>query len=108
MEDVRFLETHGEIFLGGKNMGKKHSPKRLTGLSLQWDEVKRRCEMKWNGELGYILEGNVAYWVPEIGPKVGIPTNEHRTESVEGRKRAQVSTPMGHVFEGPGKGKVRQ
>lgn len=108
MEDVRLLETHADIFLGGKNMGKKHRPKNMTGLIVKWDGDKRHCLMTWNGETARIPEGNIAYWIPEAGEPLEAPKNEHKTESVDGRKRAQASTPMGHVFEGPGKGKTRQ
>lgn len=108
MEQLRFLETHGDIFIGGKNLGKKHRPQMLAGLAIEWDQKNRWCLLTWNGETGRILEGNCAYMVPEVGKVVELPVNEHKTEHVEGRKRAQVSTPMGHVFEGPGKGKVRQ
>lgn len=106
MEELSFLETHGNIFIGGKNLGTKHNPRLLKGLDIKWDNDNRWCLLTWNNETGRILEGNCAYMVPGTGNKV--PVNQHKTEHVEGRKRAQVSTPMGHVFEGPGKGKTKQ
>ena len=102
--EVRFLETHGDIFLGGKNHGKKHRPS--AGLTIKWNEKDERAEMTWNGEVGWVFTGNIALLVP--GKAVELPKNEHATESLAGRKKAQVATPMDHVFRGEGHGKVKQ
>lgn len=110
---IRFLETHGDLFIGGKNLKNKHRTKSLTtntetGLEMEWNEEKERVEITWNAETGWVFPSNIALLVPEIGKVIDPPKNEHRTESVEGRRRAQVSTPTGHVFDGAGKGKTRQ
>ena len=106
MTEIRFLETHGEVFFAGKNFGKKFLVKSIPGLKLQWDEQKRRVVVNWKDRIGWIFEGNCAFLEPEEGIAPVTPINEHRTENVEGRRRAQVSTPTGHVFEGEGAGKT--
>lgn len=106
MQDVRFLELHTELFHAGKNFGKKLVPKATSGLKLQWDSKERWFEVTWNGRSGYIFSTNAAFMELEVGDVIELPKNDHKTEHVEGRRRAQVSTPTGHVFEGEGKGKV--
>lgn len=81
-------------------------------MILQWDPKEKWFEVTWdNGKhgprTGYVFTNNVAFWEP-VGKPIETPKNEHKTETVDGRRRAQVSTPMGHVFEGPGAGKTRQ
>lgn len=100
---VRFLETHGDVFVGGKNHGKKHRPK--DGLLLEWDEKKQCAFISWNNETARIFPANINVLVE--GEPVVLPVNEHRTTDVTKFKTAQVSTPHGHVFEGPGRGKTK-
>lgn len=108
MKNVRFLELHTELFHAGKNFGKKLIPTSLLGMTLQWDEKEKWFEITWNGRKGYIFMNNCAFWEELDEVIVELPKNEHRTEALEGRRRAQHSTPMDHVFEGKGHGKVRQ
>lgn len=103
MESVRFMETHGDIFCGGKNHGKKHRPK--AGLKLSWDEKKQSAFLSWGGETARIFATNINVLVE--GEPVQLPANEHKTTDINKFKTAQVSTPMGHVFEGKGRGKTR-
>lgn len=102
MSEVRFLETHGDIFVGGKNHGKKHRPK--AGLKIEWDEEKKAAFLTWNNERGRIFDSNINLLVE--GAPVELPKNEHQTHDVTKIKSAQVSSPMGHVFEGQGAGKT--
>lgn len=110
MQDARLLKTHTEVFHAGKNFKNTITEKDIKdfGLTLRWDPKERRFEMVYLNRLGYISENNVAFWEPVQETQAPVIKNEHKTESIEGRRRAQVSTPTGHVFDGEGKGKVRQ
>lgn len=103
MEQLRFLETHGDIFVGGKNHGKKHRP--TPNLKLEWDDSQKCAFLTWNGERGRIPESNIN--VSVAGEPAKLPKNEHKTSDVNEFKKAQVETPMSHVFEGRGRGKTR-
>ncbi len=105
--EVRVLKMHSSLNHAGKNFGETVEPAKLTGCKLTWDAKKSWFEITYNNRTGYIFANNVSYWEPLVGEVVSI-VNEHKTEHVDGRRRAQVSTPMGHVFEGPGAGKTRQ
>jgi len=106
MQDIRFLETHTDVFFNGKNFGKKLKPSEI--LKLKWDSGNRWVDIYWNGRIGHIMESNIAFFESDDGRIIEEPKNEHRTEHVAGRKKAQVATPMDHVFRGEGHGKVRQ
>lgn len=103
MTDIGFLETHNDLFIGGKNLGKKHRPR--NGLELKWDEKKQCAFVTWNKETGRVFTPNINVLIE--APQAEAPKNEHKTTDVNKFKTAQVSSPMGHVFEGPGAGKQR-
>ncbi len=102
MTEIRFLETRSEIFVGGKNHHNKHRPSPV--LKLEWDEDRRCAFLTWNGERGRIPESNINLLVE--GAPTPLPKNEHKTSDIVKFKTAQVSSPMGHVFEGEGAGKT--
>lgn len=107
MIPIRFLETHTEIFHAGKNHGKKFSTDRPTDKILEYNpETKEFC-LTWNNRKAYIPMHNVVIYEPVTDVPVIVPKNEHHTQDTRKIKTAQVSTPMGHVFEGPGRGKKR-
>jgi len=106
--DVRFLECHTDVFHAGKNFGKKLAPNKLSGMKLSWDPKEKWFELTWQNRTGFIFSNNCAFFELEDDQVIDVPKNEHKTESIEGRRRAQVSTPTGHVFEGEGKGRIRQ
>lgn len=111
MEQVRFLHVYEDVFHAGKNFGKKLTTKNVEGLEIIYDKMEveeKRFKLTYQGRTGYLGRTNIAFWEPESSQPIITPKNEHKTEHVEGRKRAQVSTPMDHVFEGRGHGKVRQ
>lgn len=110
MQDISELKTHTEIFHAGKNFKTLITKKDISdfGLKLQWNSKERWVEFTYKNVTKHIPEGNVASWDPVQKHSAPEVTNEHKTEHVEGRRRAQVSTPTGHVFDGEGKGKVRQ
>jgi len=71
-----------------------------------WDEDKKRFELTWENRKVYIPESSCDCWELEEGAEIKLPINVHKTEDVAKRAEAQVSTPHGYVFEGPGKGKT--
>ncbi len=103
MEEIKFAEVHTALFLAGSNLGLKLDPGRRTGLSMLYDETKRRLEVTWNGETGWVPETNVAIMIPGK-PKAKLGQVSH--PQVVGISSAQVETPYGHVHAGPGKGKT--
>ncbi len=106
LRDVRFLETHNDIFHAGKNFGKKHGTggRFIQDLSVKYDEDKQWFEFRYGGRIGYIFINNCAFWEPEQETQAPVVVNEHKTDDKSKRSRAQVSTPQSHVFEGRGAG----
>jgi hypothetical protein len=107
MTDYSLLVLHTELFVGGKNFGTKIRPNLHQGLELVWDDGKQCFLVTYNNEVATVRNGNIAYDVKKLSKAKPDPVNEHKTESVHGRRKAQVSTPHGYVFEGEGKGKTK-
>ncbi len=107
LRDVRFLETHTDVFHAGKNFGKKlgaGSGKVVTDLKIQYDSEEKWFEFTYGGRTGYIFANNCAFWEPDQTAPAPLIINEHKTDDKNKRSRAQVSTPQSHVFEGRGGG----
>lgn len=111
MIELESIEFHTEVFHAGKNFGKKlgHGTGRgIDGLKMEADDAKEWITLTYKGRKREIpVFGNVASWERKRANAESEPKNEHKTMDVNKIKTAQVSTPMGHVFEGPGKGKTR-
>lgn len=107
MIPIRFLETHTEIFHAGKNHGKKFSLDKPTDRIIEYDPKTEEFCLTWNKRKAYIPKHNVVIYEPVTDEVVETPVNVHHTEDKRKRAGAQVSTPMGHVFEGQGAGKKR-
>lgn len=111
MIEIESIEFHNDVFHAGTNFGKKigyGTGKSSDGVKMEATDDRTWLYLHYKGRTREIpVFGNVASWeVKRANPPREI-VNEHKTETLEGRRRAQVSTPMGHVFEGPGKGKVK-
>lgn len=100
--DVEFAILHTPLFLGGTNLGDKLDPNKRTGLSLVFDEDRKRLIVGWNNKEANVPEANCASWVEgTVKPKSGVyqaPSGKTVT--------AQVSSPTDHVFAGHGSGKT--
>jgi hypothetical protein len=112
MLEIESIEFHDDIFHAGKNFGKKigyGTGRPVEGLKMEINEERTLVLIHYMGRTRELpTYGNAKGWELKRKDQKPEPKNEHKTESVEGRSRAQVSTPMGHVFEGPGKGKTKQ
>jgi len=108
MQDIRQLRVHGTFNFGGKNFPETIVTKQISGLKLQWDPKEKWVEISYNDRHGKIFQGNCAVMEIEDGTEITVPVNEHHTQDIRKIGEAQVSTPHGYVFEGPGKGKTGQ
>lgn len=100
MLDIKYAELHTALFLKGTNLGLKLNPHHRGGLILKYDREARELLVSFNGETAIIPTTNVASMVEGKQPD--------RKEEVKEpfvAKTAQVSSPMQHVFAGPGHGK---
>ena len=73
---------------------------------MTYDTEKKELEIVYNGVTGFVP--TVAYYEPiNQGQVVTMSAPEPKPMPLKMQKvSAQVSTPMGHVFEGPGAGKT--
>lgn len=112
MIEIESVEFHTEIFHAGRNFGKKigwGTGKNNEGVRVEANKDKTWVYFHYNGRTREIpVFGNVASWEVKRENAAPEPVNEYKTQDVNKIKTAQVSTPMGHVFEGPGKGKAKQ
>lgn len=112
IEDIAHAEFHTPLFACGKSFGNKVEVAHHSGLKIQYDDEKHVFTVAYPDpktkqiRTAQVPESNCATW-ETVASRPRVPANEHKTESVEGRNRAQVSTPQSHVFEGQGQGKVR-
>jgi len=102
---VKYAEMHNAIFVGGKNLGPKLDPRKVTGLELQYDSEQKELLVTWNDEtmhflnpLGYIPGEVAARPKAEIG-KPHAPIVKPFT--------AKVSGPQSHVHAGLGAVKTK-
>lgn len=100
--ELKFCEVHTPLFLAGTNLGLKLDPSKRTGLLLNYSRKDQELEVEWNGEKGYVPSTNVVIFVPG-SPKKAADIITH--PMIANIHSAQVETPQGHVFAGPGKGK---
>lgn len=104
MLQIKFAELHNPLFLAGKNFGTKLDPGKLSGLKMEYDRKLKEFYIHWSGEKAILPYTSVSYM---IEGEVAIKPSQVTHPIVAGMARtAQVSSPMGHVFEGPGAGKT--
>lgn len=115
LENIYWIQFHSPLFFAGRNFGEKVQVDKIQGLKIAYDDELslfnieynnpqlpgiRKAKMPWTSAyLWETVEDKEAANVPEV-------VNEHVTQDVNKIKKAQASTPQGHVFEGPGKGKT--
>ena len=108
LENVRFLILMKPLHHAGKNFGEKIDPKMVPGLILTHDTEKHTFNITHNQRTGVIPEWSVLVWELESAQATSQEVvNEHKTSDAKKFAGAQVSTPQGHVFEGPGKGRTK-
>jgi hypothetical protein len=119
--NLRFVELHTPLFVGGTNLGAKLDSRKRTGLRLVRDFKNQELIVIWNQELSQIpWNSNVANSIAfkkdqEKILETLIPAEinvlpyaaQQSHPMTAGIGSAQVETPFGHVHAGPGKGKTR-
>lgn len=109
MLEIDSIEFHSDVFHAGVNFGKKlgrGTPKDSADLKVEIDEKRTFVKLTYKGRVREFPSLSAFSWEVKGDKIPEVPKNEHKTESVEGRRRAQVSTPTGHVFDGEGAGKT--
>lgn len=105
---IHRIEFHAPLFFAGRNFGTKVEVNKIDGLSIGYDEKYGLFKISYNGKLATASDTSAFLWeLVEDQPESPEIVNEHKTSDIGKFKTAQVSTPHGHVFEGPGKGKTK-
>ncbi len=110
--NLTYAELHTALFLSGTNLGLRlnvapstpghNRPGYRAGLTLIYDRDEKELLVTFNGETAIIPTTNVVSMVAGI-------VEEKKIENPlvpQGKVEAQASSPMGHVFAGPGAGKT--
>lgn len=101
--NIIWAELHSPLFLAGTNLGLKMDPSKRQGLVMEFDEEKCHLYVQYNGATARVPEPSILSMVEGELKK---PIKETPPPYVKKVVTAQVSTPQGHVFEGPGAGKT--
>lgn len=109
LEDVHRIEFHSPLFHAGRNFGTKIEIKddRNDGLKIQYDDKNRLFYVEYKGRQAKMPEMSAFMWEPVSRSSPAPTPNQHQTHDVTKASDAQVETPVGHVFAGPGKGKTK-
>lgn len=108
LEPVHYVEFHSPLFHAGKNFGTKVEVHKHQGLTITYDDDLSLFNIEYKGRMAKCPWTSAFLWEPKsVVTPIPVVVNEHRTQDASKRKGAQVSTPMGHVFEGPGAGKTK-
>lgn len=104
--DIAFIQFHDTTYYhpAGKSFQQKTRVKEHAGLDIKFNEEKKRFSITWANQTSYMPETSVAQWMPVTPNQAPLIENVHKTEDKRKRAGAQVSTPHGHVFAGPGAG----
>ena len=100
---LEFLELHSPLFLASTNLGVKLDPTKREGLSLSYDRPNQEVLVSFGGKVGIVPFTNGVAMI-EGGPATKVETKP--VPQFTTGQSAQVDTPMGHVFKGPGHGKT--
>jgi hypothetical protein len=118
MIDLDFIELHSPLFFAGKNWGTKISATSntgtTTGLKLSYDKEEKEIHLVYGTKMTMIpreAAGNITPINPkDFGHDIKTDHTKPKTHKSHAMtaniNKAQVSTPMGHVFEGLGAGKT--
>ena len=99
------LQTHTVLFLGKTNLTDRLNASARKGLSMLYDEDKAVVRVTFNDETAIIPLAAVASMIP-AKRQADEPATKVATKATRPPVEAQASSPTGHVFAGPGKGKT--
>jgi hypothetical protein len=97
---LQFLHTHTPLFVGKKNMPEKIQSFQVKDVEMSFDQKNGLVLVKYNGETALVPLSNVAAMIAAPAEARQQPPLKAVAQAVD----AQVSSPTGHVFAGPGKG----
>jgi len=106
-----YAELHNALFLNGTNLQLKLDISKRQDLHLLYDKEEKELLVYYKGALAIIPSSNVSSMTPEdasiCGAIPGTPKSKDigKITHIGGPIKAQVSSPMSHVHEGPGAGK---
>ncbi len=105
--DMKFVELHSPLFHSGTNLGSKLEPAKRQSLALQFDSKKELLYVWLNHHVSVLPLSSVHSMTPYLSEDMGIEEPPARLSLAAMQqgftpKKAQVSTPQSHVFEGPG------
>lgn len=105
MTHLHFMELHSDLFHAGKNHGRKLFSK--AGMELFYNDKKAWFEVSYNKRVAKIPMSAVQSWEDEHPAVEAVKEALNASAPMDTRRirSAQVSTPMGHVFDGEGHGK---
>jgi hypothetical protein len=113
--ELRFAELHAPLFMSdekhlGKNFGMKLDHVKHRGIKLEYDREAQELIVTWEGREAIVPLTNVVSMQPAVAPPAKVVKLPETASPVapKAKATAQVSTPQGHVFEGPGKGQTGQ
>jgi len=108
---VQFANLTKPLFLNRRNFGEKLNT--TIDVMLEYDMNRKELYVGYNGRVAVIPSSNIASFEPVNPADIGyngkgfVPVKTHTPQPmVADIGSAQVSTPHGYVFEGPGKGKT--
>jgi hypothetical protein len=101
--ELEFAELHTPLFLGGKNFGLKLHSVKPGDPELIYDQSEKELHVTHNKKMAIIPISNVVSMTPSQGPRIEPVKKEFTAPK---KIKAQVSTPMDHVFAGEGAGKT--
>ncbi len=115
--ELRFAELHAPLFISdekhqGKNFGMKLDHVKHRGIKLEYDRDAQELLVTWEGREAIVPLTNVISMQPATTAPATVIKAPINTKQSPGsplaKASAQVATPQGHVFEGPGKGQTGQ
>lgn len=109
---IQFANLIKPLFLNRRNFGEKLGKEH--GLVLEYDMARKELYVLYNGRVAIVPSSGLASIEPTNPKDVGYDGEKFKVTETHVNHpalsdigRAQVSTPHGYVFEGPGKGKTK-
>jgi hypothetical protein len=93
--NLKFVELHTPLFLGGINFQTKLDVSRKDGLKLKYDDYNKWVVVEYNGHKGYLPLSSVSVMVEMSTSLSGTQDAVKPTVLPAGKVKAQASTPAG-------------
>lgn len=104
---VELAYLHGPHFHAfgqtGKNLSERLDTRATKDLHLMYDDEAKELEVTWGGRTAHVPDSNVRSYFPFVDGHAPVAKKITPMQSI----KAQVATPMDHVFAGPGGGKTK-